>query len=174
MAKKEQQEKLAKPKAKRRWGTTGKYGASLQTALQRFFNYSNNYENFYLHNLWDNWPMVMGEELYRIALPLGAKDGVLTIGAEDNMLLHELSFFVPQMLARANAFMNEPYFKQIRLELLQNRKPLYPRTTNHTTNAHAYERPKPKELGALMNKIDPESAVGQAYISYVESFKDTK
>jgi hypothetical protein len=129
-------------------------------------------ENFHLLHLWDNWPMVMGDELCAIAHPLGAKNRTLIIGAEDSMLMHELSFQASQILSLANAFMNEPYFKQLRLELLQKRKPLYPRITVSSCRSSVEKRERPANLGRLVNHIDPESAAGKAYLAYIKSFEE--
>lgn len=161
---------------RRRWrkGTTGKRGASIQEAMKSFFLKNRGHERFHLLQLWDNWPMVMGDELCEAALPLGARESTLIIGAEDNMLLHELSFQVNEILARANAFMNSPCFSQVRLELLQGRKPLYPRNRQGAGLVNlTEERVKPQNLGGLIDKIDPESPVGKAYLAYVASFKDS-
>lgn len=160
---------------RRRWrkASTGRRGASIQEALKRFFIKSRGQERFHLLHLWDNWPMVMGDELAETALPLGAREHTLIIGAEDNMLLHELSFKVNEILARANAFMNSPYFSQVRLELLQGRRPLYPR--RHAERGLINlpdERVRPAGLGGLKDKIDPDSPAGRAYLAYVESFEE--
>ncbi len=162
-----------KMRHKRRFGSSGRKGASVQDALQRFFERHKGHESFHLLHLWDNWPMVMGEALCAMAHPLGAKDRLLIIGVEDNLAMHELSFQVPQILARANAFMNEQYFRQVRLELLQKRKPLYPRLALCRRDL-TMERPKPSNLGRLKDSIDPNSAAGRAYLSYVESFEGKK
>lgn len=162
-------------KAPRRWrkGGTGKRGISVREALERFLIKTRSRERFHLLHLWDNWPMVMGDYLAGTALPLGAKERILIIGAEDNMLLHELSFQVNDILARANAFMNTPYFNQVRLELLQGRRPLYPRTQMDAGLVNlTEERKRPENLGSLKEKIDPESPAGRAYLAYIKSFEE--
>lgn len=163
------------PTPRRRWrkGGTGRHGASIQEALKRFLIKSRGQERFYLLHLWDNWPMVMGDELAETAFPLGARERTLVIGAEDNMLLHELSFQVNEILARANAFMHSPHFNQVRLELLQGRRPLYPRGQAGQGMVNLPdERVRPQKLGSLKGKIDPESPAGRAYLAYVESFEE--
>lgn len=163
------------PAPRRRWrkGSTGRRGASIQEALARFFIKNRGRERFHLLQLWDNWPMVMGEDLAESALPLGAREKTLIIGAEDNMLLHELSFQVNEILSRANAFMHAPYFSQVRLELLQGRRPLYPRHKPHQGLVNLPDtRERPQKLGGLKDKIDPESPAGRAYLAYLESFNE--
>lgn len=169
----EKDKKKSEPRRRWRKGTTGKRGSSIQEAVMRFFIRSRGKERFHLLQLWDNWPMVMGVELALLAMPLGAKDSTLIIGAEDNMLLHELSFQVPEILDRANAFMHSPYFRQVRLELLQGRKALYPRSKPDVGLVNLpEERMRPEGLGSLRDKIDPESPVGKAYLEYVKSFEE--
>lgn len=145
---------------------------SLTEAMQSFFSRHKGRGNLRLPHLWENWPMVMGEPLWRAALPLGIQDRVLLIGAEDNMLMHELSFHTPEILDRANAFMDEEYFSRVRLELLRGRQPLYPATMVRPVTAAAKptSRSKPPDLGSLNDKIDPESPFGRAYASYLRSF----
>ena len=168
------EEKEYKP-PRRRWrkGGTGRRAAGIREALERFLVKTRSRERFHLLHLWDNWPMVMGDDLAEAALPLGAKERTLIIGAEDNMLLHELSFQVNEILERTNAFMHTPYFSQVRLELLQGRRPLYPRTQTDAGLVNLPdERGRPEKLGGLKGKIDPESPAGKAYLAYVESFEE--
>lgn len=165
--------KYSAPRRRWRKGSTGLRGASVQEAIRLFFGKNRGRERFHLLQLWDNWPMVMGEELSETAQPLGARERTLIIGAEDNMLLHELSFQVNEILDRANAFMNAPHFSQVRLELLQGRRPLYPRTQPEQGRVNlTEERERPAKLGGLRDKIDPESPAGRAYLAYLESFEE--
>lgn len=158
------------PPSHRRWR---KRGASLHEAIGRFFGRNRVDERFHLLQLWDNWPMVMGEELCALARPLGAREGTLLIGAEDNMLLHELSFHAQDILARANAFMHTPRFSQVRFELLQGRRPLYPRQAGEQGLVNLPEkRERPAKLGGLKDKVDPDTPAGRAYLAYVASFEE--
>ncbi|MDR1126021.1 MAG: DUF721 domain-containing protein [Deltaproteobacteria bacterium] len=145
---------------------------SLTEALEIFFSRHKGRGNLRLPHLWEHWPMVMGDPLWRLALPLGVQDRVLLVGAEDNMLMHELSFHTPEMLARANAFMDEEYFGRVRVELVRGRMPLYPPVARPVSGeAKPAGRPKPPDLGSLGGKIDPESPFGRAYLSYLGSFE---
>lgn len=166
---------------------------SVQEALERFFSRHRGRGNFNLPQLWENWAMVMGDGLSLAALPLGVHDRTLIVGAEDSMLVHELSFCTPEILARANAFMSavspadpggavgqvdpigeaEEYFKKVRVELLRDRAPLTPGKTSARAveSAPAERREKPAELGNLLGVLDPDSALGRAYASYVKSFE---
>jgi hypothetical protein len=97
-------------------------GVSLKEAIDRFLAARPDRAYFHLVELWKNWPAVMGEELSSLARPLGARERVLLIGAEDSLTMHDLSFRVQNLLERANSFLREPYFNQVRLELLQGRE----------------------------------------------------
>lgn len=70
-----------------------------------------------LRRLWENWPMVMGEDMAGLAMPLGHRKNVLLIGAEDHLVMQELSFCTPEILERVNAFMDSAYFEKIELHL---------------------------------------------------------
>lgn len=141
--------------------------------MDTFFSSHKGRQNLHTVHLWENWNMVLGEELALLALPLGIQDRTLIIGAEDNMLMHELSFQLPEILERVNAFMNEEFFTKARLELLQNRTPLYPPQKPVTGASQVREpRIKPENLGSLLPQMNPDSYVGRAYISYVKSFED--
>ncbi|MDR1243272.1 MAG: DUF721 domain-containing protein [Deltaproteobacteria bacterium] len=144
---------------------------SLQDALEFFFARHPDRANFHLAHLWENWNMVMGEYLGKTARPLGARDRTLLVGADDNMLMHELSFYTQEILSRANAFMREEYFTKVRFSLLQDRVPLYPPPPRHKSAQAPDGRPKPENLGKLSGVFDPESPIGRAYASYVKSFE---
>jgi hypothetical protein len=142
---------------------------SLQNALDNFFARHKDKADFHIVHLWENWDMVMGEYLAKVALPLGAKEKTLFVGAEDNMLMHELSFYTPEILGRANAFMQAEYFDKVHLSPLQGRVPLYPFPAAHGNWQRPDERPRPENLGKLI--FDPATPVGKAYASYVKSFE---
>jgi hypothetical protein len=144
---------------------------ALRDALDDFFIRHKGRANFHIAYLWDNWNMVMGEYLGKAALPLGARDRTLLVGAEDNMLMHELSFYIPEILSRANAFMQEEYFNKVLLSPARGRTPLYPPQPRQTYAQAPVERPKPAKLGKLLGTMDQSSAVGRAYAAYVKSFE---
>ncbi len=133
---------------------------------------------FVVSKLWQLWNVVMGDEIAAISSPLGeramGKTGVLLVGAEDNMLLQELSFLAPEILARANSFMEREYFVKVQLELLQSRAPLYPYNGSAMPPPSVLkeERRKPEGFGALLEKgeLDEDSPVGRCYASFVKSF----
>jgi hypothetical protein len=143
---------------------------SLQDALDNFFSRHQDRANLHVAHLWENWGMVMGEYLGKIALPLGTQNRTLLIGADDSMLMNDLSFYTPEILGRANAFMREEYFDKIRLSPLRGRTPLYPAPPKQSSMQEPDIRTKPENLGGLMGVLDPDSPIGKAYASYVKSF----
>ena len=149
-----------------------RHTCSISEALESFFGRHKGRGNFKLPYLWENWGMVMGENLSYVAQPLGVHDKTLIIGAEDSMLMHELSFCTPEIMARANAFLDEEYFCKVRVELLRDRIPLYPPVAARPKEQTVPEpRPRPDNLGQLLGVLDPDSPVGKAYLSYVKSFE---
>lgn len=129
-----------------------------------------------LIELWRHWGMVMGPQLSALAFPLGAKGNTLLVGAEDNFVLQELSFAGPEILERANAFMETEYFVKVELGLLQGRPTLdaaMPLIDGRNKTAgvplrRAAACPAPGPLGKL--DLAPDSLVGKIYWKYVERF----
>ncbi|MDR1490330.1 MAG: DUF721 domain-containing protein [Desulfovibrio sp.] len=79
-----------------------------------------------LKELWRHWDMVAGEEIARIGRPLGygSKDRSLLLGVDDAMALQELSLQRDDILERSNAFMNETFFLNLKVRLLQDQTDL--------------------------------------------------
>ena len=129
-----------------------------------------------LVELWRHWSMVMGPGLTELARPLGARDDALLIGAEDNLCLQELSFLTPEILERANAFLESTQFRTVQISLMQGRASLEgapgvaapPRPENPPPPHKPVSKPAPGPLGNL--DLNPESALGRAYWKYVERF----
>ena len=125
-----------------------------------------------LCSLWDNCEMVLGDDLAPLALPLGHKDSVLLVGAEDSMALQELSLQSPEILERANAFMDAPFFSQVRVILLQGQRPLNERRPPRPLSpARPPMPPRPPRLGGLMGAFSPDSLAGPCYEAYVAAFR---
>ncbi len=122
--------------------------------------------------LWQNWSMVMGEELCELLFPLGSKKRsrgqVLLIGVEDALLMQDMTYEIPEILERANAFMGEEYFIDVELGLLLNKKIMTIGETSFIEPQKIiYETPK--TLGNLC--LDGDDAVSRAYNAYVKFFK---
>lgn len=127
---------------------------------------------FKLAQLWRNWEMVMGEELKHLAIPLGHRKNTLIVGAEDNMAQQELTYFTYEIIERVNAFLDEPFFNKVQVDLLLG-KPALDETTLPTITPYVPEMPpRPARLGGLIGKLDPDSPVTRCYEKYVRMFDD--
>lgn len=125
-----------------------------------------------LVRLWREWDEVVGPEVAELARPLAARDGALVLWTGDAVAAQQLSFFTFEILSRANAFLGEEVFDKVRFELLDGRVPLGGMTREEPRTAPE-PPPRPAQLGGLVDKIDPESAVGRAYMAYVRSFSES-
>ena len=107
--------------------------------------------------------MVMGPEIAALARPLGHRESRLLVGGEDNLALQELIYHTPEMLERANAFMDGEVFSRVELHLLEGRTPLDERVSR--------ELVRPEHLGTLLGRLDPASPVGRCYQAYLRMFE---
>ncbi len=141
--------------------------------LDRFLDRKGAGVGFRLSYLWRNWDMVMGEELRLLAIPLGHRKDTLIVGAEDNMAQQELVYYTYEMLERVNAFLDEPFFTKVQVDLLLGKNALdelaLPVIERHIPPLP----PRPKHLGALMGRLDPDSPVTRCYEKYVRLFDET-
>lgn len=119
-----------------------------------------------LNELWKNWTMVMGPDLAPLAQPLGHRGDLLLVGGEDNLVLQELSYAVPEILERVNAFMDEAFFQRVELRLVFGRTPLNLAASTPVPGPPPLARPP--RLGGL--SLDPESPVGRCYQAYLRCF----
>ena len=128
-----------------------------------------------LAHLWENWSMVMGPDLGMLARPLGHHRDLLLIGAEDAMLAQELHLMSGELLERANAFMEEPFFGGVKVSLLMGkagldvtaRKPL----AEDEQGWRAPRRYMPEPVlanGTFLGRMDPASPVARAYARFAE------
>ncbi|MDR2123945.1 MAG: DUF721 domain-containing protein [Desulfovibrio sp.] len=74
-----------------------------------------------LNMLWRQWDELLGEDLALLGRPLGQKDGVLCIGADDAAALQELALRGDEILEKVNAFMQEDFFREVSARLTQGR-----------------------------------------------------
>lgn len=143
---------------------------SITDALGSFMGRRGGFEHLRLTRLWEHWEMVMGQDLAALARPLGHKKDVLLIAAEDSMAAQDIAMQATEVLERANAFMNEPYFSRIQVELAMNRKDLSAPMPTMRPAPPEYHIARPINLGALSGKLDPESPVTQCYEAYLHYF----
>jgi hypothetical protein len=122
-----------------------------------------------LVRLWRGWPEVVGPEVAELARPLGHKEATLLLWAQDAVAAQQLSYYVPELLARVNEFLGQEVFDKVRFELLDSRVPLGG-SRSEAPRAPLGPPPRPPRLGALVDRLDPESAVGRCYRAYVRRF----
>jgi hypothetical protein len=122
-----------------------------------------------LGHLWRNWELVMGPDIAAIARPLGHRNGILLIGGDDSCALQELSYAVPEILERLNAFMDEEFFHKVELHMLMGKKESLQRVD--ITHAPEILKPqKPPSLGKA--QLPPDSPLASAYAAYVRMFEE--
>ncbi len=120
----------------------------------------------HLLQLWKNWSMVMGPDLAQNARPLGHRGDVLLVGGDDPCAVQELTYAVPEILERVNAFMAEDRFTRVELHLMFGKTAL---DAPRAAPAFRTETPpRPQGLGAL--DLDPSSPVGRCYAAYRRCF----
>lgn len=136
-----------------------------------------------LVSLWKNWDQIMGIDVAALGRPLGHKDEVLHIGAENSMALQELSLLAPEILERANAALgsasSEP-FTEVRVSLLQGQTGLGLERTPavHESRHEAGQEVGPgaryaptidegPPIGGLMGKLSPDSPITRCYEAFV-------
>jgi hypothetical protein len=122
-----------------------------------------------LVRLWRDWENIVGAEVAELARPLGHKDGTLLLFTHDSIAAQQLSYYVPELLERINAFYGELVFDKVRFELLDGRVPLG--LQSRADSSPTPQQPKkPSNLGGLIGTIDPNTAVGHCYMTYVRHF----
>lgn len=116
------------------------------------------------------WPEVVGGELAEHARPLGHRDGILRLGAEDPVAMQEMTFAVPEILARVNAWLGQNVFDKVQFDLIGTRVSLdAPQAARPVF--YAPKPARPDHLGGLVGKLDTSTPVGRCYEKYVRFFQ---
>ena len=140
-------------------------------AVSAFLDSYGGKERRHLTALWRNWSIVMGDAMAALAFPLGHKDHILIIGADDSMALQELSLQSVEILERANAFMDSEFFRQVKVVLMQGQQDLARPRPRRPDAPLGFSPPlKPPRLGSLLGRLDPQSPVTRSYEAYVAMF----
>ena len=104
-----------------------------------------------------------------LAVPLGHRGKKLVIAAEDNMAQQELTFCTDEILARANSFLEEPYFTECQVKLRLGQKDLLNRE-----EAPCIRPPgKAAASGVWLSEMDPGSPVARCYRAFAARGKDS-
>lgn len=143
---------------------------SIGEALALYLKKNGGEERARLTLLWEHWEMVMGEDLASLAIPLGHKKDVLLIAAEDSMAAQDIAMQADEVLLRANAFMDAPYFSRIQVELVMGRSDLSRNAPPTSPPPAAPPVLKPAQLGSLGASLEPDSPVTKCYNAYLRYF----
>lgn len=119
-----------------------------------------------LANLWRHWREVLGEELADLALPLGAKNDLLIIGAEDAMLLQELHFLGPDILERVNAFLQCDAFRDMKVMLASEGKKVPPQENPAPAEDVQVPQQRVRLTGEFLKDMDLASPVARCYARF--------
>lgn len=115
----------------------------------------------------------MGEDTARLVKPLGTRNKTLILGAEDSIVIQEITFASSQILDMLNDFCQGNFFDNIRVELLKGRTPLDQRLVPKSV-ATTLEPRKPAVLGNLKEIMNHDSPVAKCYATYLNYFKNNK
>ncbi len=123
-----------------------------------------------LVRLWRAWDDLMGD-MADMARPLGHRGKKLILAAEDPIVVQEASYLAPLILETVNNYFGEEVFDKVLFELLNGRVPLgRQRAAARPVQPLKYK--KPSALGALNDKLDPDSAIGRCYRAYQKIFEE--
>ena len=125
-----------------------------------------------LAHLWECWPYVMGPELSAMASPLGAHKSTLLVGCEDNMLMQEVVLCQHDILERANAFMEKPYFHNVQPSLFMGQTNLAaPRPKVQPACPKVQQNPGNTVRGTYLDRISLNTPWGRCYAAYAGRLK---
>ncbi len=141
---------------------------SIREALSAFLDKQGG-EQLHLTRLWEHWDMVMGRELAALGSPLGHRKDVLLLAAEDPMAAQDLVMQTQEILERANAFMDGPFFARVQVEQTMGRPDLA-KPVRAAPPPPAPPPRRPENLGGLVGVLDPSSPVGRCYMEYIRYF----
>ena len=120
-----------------------------------------------LSRLWRSWDAVLGPDLAPLARPLGHHDDKLLIGAEDAVLLQELYYMGPEIVRRANDFLQEDFFTAVKVSLMLDHQDLDAPSPVLERSAGRPQEEIPAPSGASLGLMDPESAVARCYARFL-------
>jgi len=148
----------------------------IQTLLDGFIlSRAKNPEQADFHELWANWPMILGEDLAEVAKPLGVRNKTLRIGAHNNFELQEIRMQYDDILSRANAFMkafgHHEFFEKLEFCLFQGKSPItvkkeLPQHLNYT------HPPRPHTIGNTTIDFKDNHALAKCYEAYCKRLED--
>lgn len=120
---------------------------------------------FRLVGLWRNWDDVMGP-LAPLMRPLGHKKRTLMVGALTPLDLQEITYYAPQIVTNANAFLGEEFFDKVQANLLMDRTSLDAVRVDRPRTGQT-GIPTAGQVGKASDRMEPESPVTKCYNAYV-------
>ncbi|WP_291320076.1 DUF721 domain-containing protein [Desulfonatronospira sp.] len=137
--------------------------------LDNFFKRNDPEGRHYLFvKICENWRRIVGAELADLASPVGRKKRTLILGAQDSIVIQEVTFQQEELLRRVNDFCGVVLFDNLRIELLKGRTPLDAPLVQNTGTG--LEPRRPKQLGGLLDAFPKGSAIARCYAKYVDFF----
>lgn len=122
-----------------------------------------------LAELWNNWVLIVGEELIAYAKPIGERNGTLCVGAENSLQLQEIRMHYEEILARANAFMKafgyKDFFKKLECSLLKKKKSTLKKKISLPQHLNYYKPPRPKKYGEYID-FKENTSLARCYAAY--------
>lgn len=110
----------------------------------------------------------MGPETARMVKPLGRRNSTLILGAQDSIVIQEISFLSDRIIELINSFCGSDFFDKVRVELLKGRTPLDRELVKKTFSSAPLK--KPENLGSLKKTMEQDSPVARCYSRYIQFF----
>ena len=145
---------------------------SISTALDNFLQRKGLNKELQIAKLWANWSDIIGEELAKMAKPLGKRKETLVIGAVDNVVMQELVYHSEQILEQIEEFLGWKPFDKVVFELLDTKSSL-----DEIKVRHSYESPRTchttEQMGAYSEGKPEEKNTASSYKAFVEQLGKT-
>jgi len=146
---------------------------TISTALDRFLHRKKMNKELQIAKIWTYWGDILGEEVAKLARPLGRRKETLIVGAVDNVVMQELVYYSPQILDQIEEFLGWQPFDKIVFELLDTRSSL-----DEIKIRHSYKKPdycqSSQSVGKYLDDFPEKSAVAKSYKAFVELFSKTQ
>ena len=141
----------------------------VNSLLDKFFQRNDPEGQHYLFTkICENWRRIVGDGFADQASPVGRKKSTLILGAQDSIVIQELTFQQEELLKRVNDFCGTVLFDNLRVELLKGRTPLDVPLVQNT--GAGLEPRRPEQLGGLLDAFPEGSAIARCYAKYVDFF----
>lgn len=146
---------------------------SISSALDKFLQRRGLSKELQIAKLWANWSNIIGEELAKMAKPLGKRKETLVIGAVDNVVMQELVYHSEQILEQIEEFLGWKPFDKVVFELLDSKSSL-----DEIRIWHSYASPRTchtkEQIGTYSQEIPEEKDAANSYQAFVEKLGKTR